>query len=119
MNDEFGVEGESFYIGRSDQADITVKNALFSRKHIKIKFEEGELKVQDLDTTNGTTLNNEKLDPHEWYSFSDMDDIGIGEGKVTIQVKNMSAGERSKVINLNDFKQEEDCLLYTSSSPRD
>lgn len=105
LDESFEVEGGMFYIGRSDQADITIKNALFSRKHIKVKSKEGSLYVQDLDTTNGTRLNGKNLDPHEWYEFTDNDEIKVGQ-EISIYIESLVPKEKSKVININEISNQ-------------
>lgn len=107
LNESLGIEGESFYIGRSDQADITVKNSLLSRKHVKIKYNNSQLSIQDLDTTNGTVLNDQVLVPHEWYEFCEDDLIKIGKGEISINIKVLPSNEnKSKIIDLKQYSDD-------------
>ena len=48
-------------IGRSNDASITLPHSLVSRQHCEIFEEQGILYVRDLNSLNGTFLNNEKI----------------------------------------------------------
>ena len=48
-------------IGRSKEATITLQHGLVSRQHCEIFEEQGILYVRDLNSLNGTFLNNEKI----------------------------------------------------------
>ena len=51
----------SIIMGRSDLCDIYIDDATMSRQHFVIEYFDDEFYVQDLDTTNGTRLNGDKL----------------------------------------------------------
>ena len=48
-------------IGRSKDASITLPHSLVSRQHCEIFEEQGILYIRDLNSLNGTFLNNEKI----------------------------------------------------------
>lgn len=63
-------------IGRSFRAnDITVPHPNLSKKHFQILKEGEEFYVVDLQSTNGTRLNEEKLTPHQKRKLKDNDYI--------------------------------------------
>jgi pSer/pThr/pTyr-binding forkhead associated (FHA) protein len=50
-------------IGRSTGADFIVDAALVSRVHCRVSaLANGELEIRDLDSTNGTFVNGERID---------------------------------------------------------
>lgn len=49
-------------IGRAREATLTLPHPLVSRKHCEILEENGRLYVKDLDSLNGTYVNNERID---------------------------------------------------------
>ncbi len=51
----------SVIVGRSDLCDIFIDDLAMSRQHFAIEFDGESFYVQDLDTTNGTSLNGIKL----------------------------------------------------------
>ena len=50
-------------IGRTSAADFVVKEALVSRVHCRLTVSgTGELQIRDLESTNGTFVNGERID---------------------------------------------------------
>lgn len=49
-------------IGRAREATLTLPHPLVSRKHCEIFEENGQLYVKDLDSLNGTYVNNQRID---------------------------------------------------------
>jgi pSer/pThr/pTyr-binding forkhead associated (FHA) protein len=52
--------GENF-VGRDDTCQVMVTGALVSRQHARFVLERGELCVEDLGSTNGTFVNNARI----------------------------------------------------------
>ena len=48
-------------VGRDATADYTVDAALVSRLHCRLSATDAELKVEDLDSTNGTYVNDQRI----------------------------------------------------------
>ncbi len=48
-------------LGRSPYCSIVVSNKLVSRQHASIRLERGRLEISDLGSSNGTYVNDEKL----------------------------------------------------------
>jgi pSer/pThr/pTyr-binding forkhead associated (FHA) protein len=101
---------DSFYIGRSDISEVVIQHDLLSRKHIKVKICNDLLSIQDLDTTNGTFLNDERLESHEWYEVLKTDEIRIGNGKITLNLRidenTLEDDDSTAVINLDELNIE-------------
>ncbi len=55
------VQGEVF-IGRSPSCTISLEDAKVSRRHVRLEIEDGQAKVADLGSRNGTLVNGEKLE---------------------------------------------------------
>ncbi|MFZ5443688.1 MAG: sigma-54-dependent Fis family transcriptional regulator [Myxococcota bacterium] len=55
------VQGEVF-IGRSPSCTISLEDAKVSRRHVRLLVEDGQAKVSDLGSRNGTLVNGEKLE---------------------------------------------------------
>lgn len=79
-------EGESI-IGASDEADIKLQDPdhYISGKHAKISRQENELYITDLDSTNGTFLNGEKLKPNVKTKLSSGDKLVFAETPIIVQ----------------------------------
>lgn len=55
------VEGATATIGRSSSNDICIPEQHVSRQHAVITYREGMFMINDLDSANGTFVNNEKI----------------------------------------------------------
>lgn len=72
---QVAVDG-SLIIGRSDLSDLYFEDDQLSRQHFAIECIQGELFVEDLDTTNGTWLNGKRIQKKE--KLCSQDRIGAG-----------------------------------------
>ena len=64
----FPLKKEATSLGRKLDNDLVLQDALVSRYHAEIKFEEGKFIIYDLDSTSGTFLNNKKIKKSILYS---------------------------------------------------
>jgi len=55
-----------------------------SRRHAVIEMHDGRLHIKDLDSTNGTRLNNKLLKPHEGYRLHHGDQLSFGQLHVQV-----------------------------------
>jgi pSer/pThr/pTyr-binding forkhead associated (FHA) protein len=70
------TNGSTRTIGRAPRADFIVDAALVSRLHCRLAAREGGLlQIEDLDSTNGTFVNGQKITRAD---LKDGDRIGIG-----------------------------------------
>ena len=66
-------------IGRSWRSDICIRSPSISKRHIMVhKEENGEFTVKDLNSTNGTSLNDKHLQPQKEYLLENNNIIRIG-----------------------------------------
>jgi len=61
---EYRLGPERVLIGRTDQCDITINDSSVSRKHASIERKDGRFLLQDLKSTNGTSVNGTFVDVH-------------------------------------------------------
>ena len=52
----FGID-TSIEIGRALECDLTLPSAQVSRRHARLSLEDGSLQIEDLGSSNGTTVN--------------------------------------------------------------
>lgn len=50
------------YIGRKSDNDLVIQEPTISRKHAEIRYEGGEFILFDLDSVNGTRINNQEIE---------------------------------------------------------
>src|SRR6478752_4952947 len=58
----FFLTQDEMTIGRDPSADIAVSDQSISRKHAKIVKKQDQVHLLDLGSSNGTSINNKKLD---------------------------------------------------------
>ena len=76
-------------IGRSRDADLTLRHALISRKHCEIVDSDGVLVIRDLGSLNGTYVNSERVNE---AVLNAGDELTIGS--VTFRIDSISAGQQ-------------------------
>ena len=69
-------------VGRATRADFIVDAPLVSRVHCRLTAGAAELEVFDLDSTNGTFVNGERIDRALLKSG---DRLGVGRVELTIE----------------------------------
>jgi len=70
-------EGTELTIGRGDEADITIDNPAISRIHASLELKNGTFFLTDLKSTNGTTVNGERIS--DTVMVSEQDTIFLGK----------------------------------------
>ncbi len=55
------TEKSEITIGRSPNTDIQIDNLAVSNQHARLIIQKGQYTVEDLNSTNGTLLNNKKI----------------------------------------------------------
>src|SRR5262245_48598478 len=69
--------GSEFIIGRVEPCDIFIPSQAASKRHARIARSRDSYSIVDLDSKNGTYLNERKLGPHEPVPLVDNDTIRI------------------------------------------
>src|SRR5207302_1701714 len=78
---EVPVGSRPITIGRSPDNDLPVDNLAVSNYHAKIYFEAGRMVIEDLDSLNGTFVNDLRV---ERATLHDGDNIHIGKHKIKV-----------------------------------
>ena len=71
-------------VGSAADQQIVIRDATISGQHASVRFEDGKFTVTDLDSSNGTFLNDKKIAREE---INDNDMIRFGE--VTVKFKRL------------------------------
>jgi pSer/pThr/pTyr-binding forkhead associated (FHA) protein len=75
----FDLEGDTTLLGRSSDNHVQIKDNGASRKHLKIHKKNGQFFIEDLNTSNGTLLNGEKISPREKFEVGEGHPITVGK----------------------------------------
>ena len=78
---ELPVGSRPITIGRSPDNDLPVDNLAVSNHHAKVYFEANRLVIEDLDSLNGTYVNDLRI---ERATLHDGDNIHIGKHKIKV-----------------------------------
>jgi Nif-specific regulatory protein len=71
--------GEEFVLGRGGECDLPLGGSAVSRRHCKVVREGDDYKLEDLESHNGTLVNNSPVQRH---ILSNGDRIGVGDSCV-------------------------------------
>lgn len=74
------LERPSLSIGKKkEEVDLALKDASVSRIHARITKEEGDIYLEDLNSTNGTFRNGQRMLPYEKKKLEEGDEIRFGK----------------------------------------
>jgi hypothetical protein len=76
--EDFRVREGQNTIGSASDADIILRDAAISGKHASLRYKDERFTITDLDSTNGTFLN-DRMDPIAREELKDNDVVRIGE----------------------------------------
>lgn len=80
----FALQGDLIRIGRADQNEIIIKAKGVSRFHCQIKRQNGQLILEDLNSTNGTIISGEPIKTP--YTLSVGDVIYLCDERLTFHI---------------------------------
>ena len=72
------VDREKFVIGRSPEVEILLLSNSISRKHLSVEVRDQSIVVEDLGSSNGSFLNEMKLEPGKKYPVPLLTPIRLG-----------------------------------------
>jgi hypothetical protein len=84
--EDFRVREGPNVIGSASDADIVLRDTAISGKHASLRYKDQKFTITDLDSTNGTYLN-DRADPIAREELKDGDVIRVGE--VTLKFKSL------------------------------
>ena len=71
--------------GQAPTVDVQLSNPYVSRRHFQLRNQDGVFYITDLDSTNGTYLNGERLTPNEERRLRDQDSISLAEDQLVLR----------------------------------
>ncbi|MFW2368597.1 MAG: FHA domain-containing protein [Desulforhopalus sp.] len=104
--------GQSFTIGRKAVNDIVIDNLAVSGSHAKIESVATTFVIRDLDSTNGTFVNEEKISLH---NLRHMDIISVGKHelvfdrsdlmKKSAELEENFDDDKTRILDTSDFRK--------------
>ncbi len=98
-----------FSIGRNDTTDLPIHSTRVSREHAAIVRVGKSFRIRDLDSTNGTLVNGERI---EEATLSDGDIVTIADVEFTF-FSGLSQAPRKTVTQVIGFRESDDTALKT------
>lgn len=89
LEGEYIIEAKNTLIGRTESADIQLANNKVSRIHAQIFQTPLGYFISDMNSTNGTYLNDQNIRPNQLVRLSSNDTIAIGDSKLTFQLTSL------------------------------
>ena len=77
------LPGSMKTVGRATRADFIVDANLVSRVHCRLSAGATEIEIEDLESTNGTFLNGERVEKRALAKAGDR--IGVGRVELTVE----------------------------------
>ncbi len=76
LNEVFELPQATVTIGRESGLDVSIRDPEMSRRHAQVKWQAGGYVLEDLGSTNGTTVNGVRVTGA--HSLASGDEIGVG-----------------------------------------
>ncbi|WP_158658001.1 FHA domain-containing protein [Agarilytica rhodophyticola] len=128
-NKEFILSEVSLLIGRSESCDICVSEGYPSREHARIVQKDEAVLVEDLHSTNGTFVNNQRIGSSALLNVGDVVKVGDeafsiqsqSQPDATVLVKSLGSDENVSALVIEDDDEDHEdstSLIHQYSLPR-
>jgi predicted component of type VI protein secretion system len=100
---EISVNVDKFIIGRSETCSLRPKSESVSRKHCIIVLRDNKVLVQDLNSRNGTFVNEKRLPPDKAKVLSGADKLRVGKLEFEVLIEHgLQAAKRPEVKDVGE-----------------
>ena len=103
--------------GKSASVDVNIDHAYVSRRHFQLRCQDGVYFISDLDSTNGTYLNGERLNPNEERRVRDQDAIALAGDQVVLHFSDPV--KTTRIDPLPDIPSSQSVELVLDSGARE
>ncbi|MFH2204365.1 MAG: FHA domain-containing protein [Elusimicrobiota bacterium] len=111
---EFTLKGETAKIGRKSENEIVINNPAVSGCHAVIEEKDGIYTIEDLDSTNGTSVNDERIKKRE---LKNNDVIGIAKHRLVFLADDSAAAVAAHTSAKIKEKKEEASDAHLEMTP--
>lgn len=110
------LQGDSFVIGRSSLADLSIPDRFMSRQHTRLIFRNGGYLVEDLGSHNGTLLNGKPVVEPTPVRSGDV--LTISNTVVTLRSGDALTPPKPGPISAHKIKKDATLLIPSELDPR-
>ena len=100
----FSLSKEELFLGRDISNDIVVNDAEVSRKHARLLLQAGQYVVEDLGSTNGTFINDERISGPHILSAGEV--IQFGENVIMVYEASQYDADATVAVAAKDIPAE-------------
>ena len=104
------IDEDKFTIGRSKKADVIISEDSISREHILVSKVKDDIFVTDMETANGTTVEDTNIPSGSPYHYEDSKKIKLGNSDTVIRIS-FRKNDREKNNDHSDKKGEDDTVV--------
>lgn len=107
------VNRDKFVIGRAPDVDIQMLSPSVSRKHLSVEIRGGDIFIEDLGSSNGSFLNDVKLEPGKKYPISEKTTVRLGTSNEAVSFELMEKPTEFRDFDsfLGDFNSEFQAIM--------
>lgn len=93
---EISVKGNSLLIGRGEECNLRPQSSLVSRKHCQLEIAESAVSIEDFGSTNGTFLNDQRIEGRR--ELHNGDQVRVGMLTFEVQLSISVGGQKKPVV---------------------
>jgi pSer/pThr/pTyr-binding forkhead associated (FHA) protein len=98
-NKSVEIDTDSCVLGRGKECDIVIDDDLVSRKHLKISMKNNEIVIEELGSTNGTWINNAKIEKGKKIPYTSETKVFLGGANgLSLNIENLAL--QSNLLNI-------------------
>src|SRR3989339_54811 len=97
--------GDRCVIGKSGSADLAFDMDFVSRRHLYVCKENNAIQLVDLNSANGTYINNKKIDPNVPYAYKKGDIVYLGNKKLALKIEDLESRSDLKMVKDKSITQ--------------
>lgn len=90
---------DSVFVGRASTNDLVIQHDSVSRKHCRIEYQKNIFYITDLNSSNGTFVDGQRLTPQVRTAFISSSQITIGRLECEVGPSNSSVSQQEKIIS--------------------
>jgi NADPH-dependent 2,4-dienoyl-CoA reductase/sulfur reductase-like enzyme/Fe-S-cluster-containing hydrogenase component 2/CRP-like cAMP-binding protein len=94
--EQLRLGSEKISIGRRPEASLYIEHVSISRQHAEIEYVQGQYRVRDVGSSNGTFINNVKLPPNSIHLLQQSDKIRFGDVQFRFQQSELEQNKPKK-----------------------